>query len=260
MIGSKDIVVYDIETTGLDKSKDQIIQFAAIKYDWNEKKIIDSMNLYIKPKGSFAIPIGAYLVHGISVDLLKDKPIFEEVAKSIKDFIDGCDIVTYNGCSFDNAILTEEFHRVGISFDITKLDNYDSFYIERKRNGNRLAETFARYYGKTMDECGLDAHNALSDVKATLSVFVKQYSQEPFEPIKIATLDNVLSYQEFKSNIPVAAKYNSEEALCFNVGKYKGLPIGFVATFDQGYLAWCCGDKATFVPSTKELIKKYIKK
>lgn len=260
MIGNKDIVVYDVETTGLDKSKDQIIQFAAVKYDWNKKKIIDSMNFYVKPKGNFTIPIAAFLVHGISADFLKDKLTFEEIATSIKEFMDGCDIVTYNGCSFDNAILMEEFHRVGIDFDITKLNNYDSFYIERKRNGNRLNETFARYYGKTMDECGLDAHNALSDVKATLSVFVKQYSQEPFEPVKIATLDNVLSYQEFKSTIPVASKYNSEEALCFNVGKYKGLPIAFVATFDQGYLAWCCGDKTTFVPSTKELIKKYIKK
>lgn len=258
MIGSKDIVVYDVETTGLDKSKDHIIQFAAIKYDWNTKKIIDSLNLYIKPEGNFTIPIAVYLVHGINASTLKDKPTFKEVAEQIKTFIDGCDIVTYNGCSFDNAILCEEFNRVGIDFDITKLDNYDSFYIEKKRNGNRLTETFERYYGKTMEECGLDAHNALSDVKATLSVFVKQYAQEPFEPVKIATTDNVLSYQEFKSNVPVAAKFNSNETLCFNVGKYRNLPIGFVATFDQGYLAWCCGEKSSFVPSTKELIKSYI--
>ena len=41
MLGDKPIVVYDVETTGLDKSKDQIIQLALIKYDWNTKKIIE---------------------------------------------------------------------------------------------------------------------------------------------------------------------------------------------------------------------------
>ena len=44
MLGDRPLVIYDLETTGLDKSKDQIIQIALVKYDWNIKKIIDSKN------------------------------------------------------------------------------------------------------------------------------------------------------------------------------------------------------------------------
>ena len=83
MLGDKPLVIYDLETTGLDKSKDQIIQIALVKYDWNIKKIIDSKNYYIQPEGNYSIPIGAYMVHHINAEFLKDKPHFREVASEI---------------------------------------------------------------------------------------------------------------------------------------------------------------------------------
>ena len=82
MLGDRPLVIYDVETTGLDKSKDQIIQIALVKYDWNIKKIIDSKNYYIQPEGSYSIPIGAYMVHHINAEFLKDKPHFREVAST----------------------------------------------------------------------------------------------------------------------------------------------------------------------------------
>lgn len=247
-LGDKPLVIYDLETTGLDKSKDQIIQFAAVKYDWNIKKIVDSKNLYIQPMGNYSIPIGAYLVHGINAEFLKDKPHFKDVAQSIFDFFVGCDVVTYNGCSFDNAILTEEFARVGLSFDARTFANYDCFYEEKRINGNRLGDTFKRYYGRTMDEAGLKAHDALSDVKATAAIFVKQQELHPYEPEQIITVDNVVAMQEFQGKI----------VPCFTLGKYRGLGVAFVASFDQGYIAWAIGDKSKFVPSTKEYLKQYL--
>lgn len=249
MLGDRPLVIYDLETTGLDKSKDQIIQIALVKYDWNIKKIIDSKNYYIQPEGNYSIPIGAYMVHHINAEFLKDKPHFREVASEIFDFFTGCDIVTYNGCSFDNAILTEEFSRCGILFDVRSCDNYDCFYEEKRINGNRLSDTFKRYYGKTMDECGLNAHDALSDVKATAAIFVKQQEAHPYEPEEILTIDNVVAMQEF----------NGKVVPCFTLGKYRGLGVEFVAGFDQGYIAWAIGDTSKFVPSTKEYLKKFLK-
>ena len=49
------IVVFDIETTGLDRTKHQIIQFAALKIDTETNKILDQLNLYIKPFGEYTI-------------------------------------------------------------------------------------------------------------------------------------------------------------------------------------------------------------
>ena len=249
MLGDKPLVIYDVESTGLDKSKDHIIQLAIIKYDWYARKIVDSKNYYIQPEGDYSIPISSYFVHHITPEFLKDKPHFKDIAKEIYEFFEGCDVVTYNGCNFDNAILVEEFARVGIDFDPRKFDNYDCFFEEKRINGNRLGDTFKRYYGKTMDEVGLNAHDALSDVKATISIFVKQQENHPYEPEKIITVDNVVTMLEF----------NGKEQPCFNIGKYRGIAVDYVAGFDQGYIAWAIGDKSKFVPSTKEYLKKFLK-
>ena len=249
MLGDKPIVIYDLETTGLDKSKDQIIQIALIKYDWNTKKIVESKNYYVQPVGNYSIPIGAYMVHHITADFLKDKPHFKEIANDVYEFFEGCDIVTYNGCSFDNTILVEEFARCGIVFDRRSYGNYDCCYEEKRINGNRLGDTFKRYYGKSMEDAGLTAHDALSDVKATISIFVKQQENHPYEPEKILTIDNVVAMREFNGSV----------VPCFTLGKYRGLGVEFVASFDQGYIAWAIGETSKFVSSTKEYLKKFLK-
>lgn len=248
MLGDKPIVAYDLETTGLDKSKDQIIQIALVKYDWNTKKILDSMNHYVQPVGNYSIPIGAYMVHHINTELLKDKPHFKDIANEVFEFFKGCDVVTYNGCSFDNSILVEEFARCGIEFDPRSFDNYDCFYEEKRINGNRLKDTFERYYGKPMEDFGLTAHNAFSDVMATISVFVKQQENHPYDPEKIITIDNVVAMQEFNGSV----------VPCFTMGKYRGLGVEFVASFDKGYIAWAVGITSKFLPSTKEYLKKFL--
>lgn len=249
MLGDRPLVAYDVETTGLDRARDHIIQIAMVKYDWNAKKIIESKNFYVRPEGNYSIPLGSYLVHGISCDFLKDKPHFKDIAQEVIDFFDGCDILTYNGCSFDNAMLVSEFARVGIDFNPLKYDNYDAFYEEKRRRGTRLVDVFRYYYGKTMEECGLSAHDAFSDVKATISVFVKQQEEKEYDPEELLTIDNVISMQEFRGELKP----------CFGLGKYRGVPVEMVAALDQGYIAWAIGDKSSFVKSTKDYLRKYLK-
>lgn len=88
------LVIFDLETTGLDRTKDQIIQFAAIKIDTKTNQIVDQKNIYIQPEGNYQITIQAYMKHGIKADFLKDKPHFIDVAQEIYDFFEGCDILT----------------------------------------------------------------------------------------------------------------------------------------------------------------------
>ena len=51
------LVIFDLETTGLDRTKDQIIQFAAIKIDTKTNQIVDQKNIYIQPEGNYQITI-----------------------------------------------------------------------------------------------------------------------------------------------------------------------------------------------------------
>ena len=243
------LVVPDVETTGLNKETDYIIQFAAIKVDRQTGNIIDSMNLYIKPSGSYNITIQAYLKHHIKPADLEDKPTFAEVADSIRDFIEGCDILTYNGNNFDLPFIKNEFKRAGKNIDFMKFNCYDAFLEEKRRNSNSLGSTFIRYTGHSMEEDGLQPHDALSDVKATYKIFEEQQKVKEYGPEVRLTEDNVL----------IMANFNGKEQPVFNIGKYKELPISYVSTVDQGYLRWCVSESASFVQSTKDYISKYIK-
>ena len=242
----KPLLIYDIETTGLDKIKDQIIQFAAIKVDTQKHKILDSKNIFIQPVGNYSISIQAFFKHGITPDFLKDKPHFKDVAQEIFDSFNGCDILTYNGCSFDNSFLMVEFERVGIAWDPTNYVNYDAFLTEKRRNGNTLEESFKRYCGKTMLEAGLSAHDALSDVKATYAIFRHQNEIEPVEAEKILVADNTIALMEFKDNLEA----------CFTLGKYKNIPVKYVNTIDPTYIDWVLSEKSGFSSSTKNFIQK----
>lgn len=243
------LIVPDIETTGLNKETDYIIQFAAIKVDRQTGNIFDSINLYIKPTGSYNITIQAYLKHHIKPQDLEDKPTFAEVADDIRDFFEGCDILTYNGNNFDLPFIKNEFKRIEQDIDFMQYNCYDAFLEEKRRNGNNLESTFKRYTGKTMAEDGLTAHDALSDVKATYKIFLEQQKVQEYGPEKRITEDNVI----------IMGNFNGKEQPVFNIGKYKELPISYVSTVDQNYLLWCVSDKASFMDSTKNYIKNYIK-
>lgn len=243
------LVVPDVETTDVHKETGYIIQFAAIKVDRLTGNIIDSINLYIKPVGNYTITIQAYLKHHIKPSDLEDKPTFAEVADKIRDFFEGCDILTYNGNSFDLPFIKQEFKRIGQDINFMQFNCYDAFLEEKRRNSNSLGSTFERYVGHTMEEDGLQPHDALSDVKATYKVFEAQQKIKEYGPEHRLTEDNVL----------VMAVFNGVEQPVFNIGKYKELPISYVSSVDQNYLRWCCSDSATFVQSTKDYISKYIK-
>ncbi len=241
-------VIFDLETTGLDREKDQIIQFAGIKINKATNKIIDQKNIYIQPIGDYHIPYQSFFKHRITAKMLNDKPHFKDVAKEIFEFFADSDIITYNGTSFDIPFLVNEFKKCGMTFSVLNIDCYDAFLEEKRRNGNTLEDTYRRYKGKSMEEAGLTAHDALSDVKATYSVFVAQQRNNSYNPEQIFGEDNVISMQEF----------NNELCPCFNVGKYKNLSIGFVQTIDKNYLNWAISDNCNFSKSTKNFIKKYI--
>ena len=241
--------IFDLETTGLNKDKDQIIQYAAIKADKETNSIIDSLNLYIQPVGDYKIGLGSYFKHGLTPKDLADKPHFAEVADKIIEFMDGCDIVGYNSKSFDIPFLCIELEKVGKSFDFLKNDVYDIFLEEKRRNGNTLDETFKRYYHKTMEENGYDAHNALSDVKATYDIMLMQMSTNEIKPENMFGTDNVISMQIFKGKLMP----------CFNIGQYKTIPVEYVAKYDQQYIKWCVSDHCKFFKSTKEFLNKYLK-
>lgn len=243
-----ELVIFDLETTGLDRTKDQIIQFSAIKIETSNHSIISSKNLYIQPIGEYSISIAAYTKHRITPEFLKDKPYFKDVAAEIVEFIGDSDVLTYNGNGFDIPFLKYELNKYGYDINFINRRCWDAFLEEKRRNGINLENTYLRYKGKTMTESGLTAHDAMSDIKATYAVFVAQQKNASYGPEKMYGEDNVIVDNDFDGEIKP----------CFNIGKYRNVSLEYVAKYDQKYLQWCISDKCNFMQSTKDYIKTYI--
>ena len=246
---SKYITVFDLETTGVDRSKDQIIQIACAKIDAETFEILSTFESYVQPVGNYTIGLGAYFKHKITPDFLKDKPYLKDIAQKIVDYFGDDDVAGYNSNNFDIPFLKSELNKYGFDIDFMNRNCFDIYKEERRRNGLKLEDVFNRYNGHSMIEEGLDAHNAFSDIKATISIFKHQNNNAIVLPERMFGEDSVFDITEFCG----------ENKPCFTLGKYRGLAIDYVATIDQNYLKWCVSDKCNFMNSTKEFIKQYIK-
>lgn len=243
----KNLVSLDIETTGLDKNYDHVIQIAMVKFDYDTFDIIDQRNYYVRPEGNYTISVSAWLKHKITTDFLKDKPTLRELAPEILNFIKGCALLIYNGISFDIPFLSAELHSVGYELDINDYECYDAFLEEKRRHGMSLEKTYERYTGKKLSDSGLMAHDALGDVMATIEIFKHQRQDHDYEPEKTYGNDGFITEVQLDEKVVPG----------FAVGKYKGVPISYVGKLDEGYINWILtNDK--FSQTTKNIVKQYI--
>ena len=94
---TKPLIVFDLETTGLDLVKDKIIQISYIKVYPDGKE--ERRNLFINPERS--IPAEVSQLTGISDDDVKDAPTFKEMASDLETQFKGCDFAGFNSNHFD---------------------------------------------------------------------------------------------------------------------------------------------------------------
>lgn len=233
---NKYIAVVDVETTGLSKQSDRIIQLSAIKWNPTEKKILGQWNHYIKPSGKWTISAGAAGITGLTDGFIEEHG--ESLGDLIPDFIQfihDCDILTYNGNSFDITFLASDFSREGFEFPMAGRVFYDSMLMEFKLCPRNLAAVFNKYTGKSMEDAGLDAHDSLSDVKATLAVFIKQTENIPLEELCTWPENQLVSPEGSIRNISAPGH---KPVYVMAVGKYKDQEIFELAKKDVGYLTW----------------------
>ena len=130
------------------------------------------------------------------------------------------------------------------SFEKCEPGEYE-YQIDTSDKFGKCSEKY-RYF---MEEAGLSAHNALSDIKATYSVFIAQQNIQSYGPEKMYGEDNVIKDMEFCGELKP----------CVSIGKYRGVSLEWISEHDQNYIRWCVSDKCNFMQSTKNFIKKYLK-
>lgn len=226
---NKPIVFFDIEATGLDISKDRIVEISILKVftDGHE----ESCTYRVNPE----IPINesATNVHGITNDDVKDCPTFKSISKTISKIIEGSDIGGFNSNRFDIPLLAEEFLRCNNPIDLRRCKFIDVQTIFHKMEKRTLEAAYKFYCNKEL----VNAHSALADAKATYEVLQAQLDLYP-------TLENdVNMLAEFSSqnkNVDYLGRmvYDEKGNAIFNFGKYKGKLVTDVLSRDPNYYAW----------------------
>lgn len=164
-------VVLDTETTGLDPAQGhRIIEIGCIELA-DRRHTGNRFHQYINPER--AIDEGAVEVHGISNEVLADKPFYGDIAAAFLDFVRGAELIIHNA-PFDVAFLDAELAWLGTEWGC--LQEYctvrDSLVLARERHPgqrNGLDALCKRY---EIDNSGREVHGALLDAQLLADVYL----------------------------------------------------------------------------------------
>ena len=269
----KPLVIFDLETTGLDLVKDRVIQISYIKVfpDGREER----GNHLINPEKM--IPQLVEDLTGIKNEDVKDKPTFKQMAQQLYQIFSGSDIAGYNSNHFDVPLLADEFLRAGVDFDFSKCRLIDVQTIYHKMERRNLAAAYKFYCGRKMED-DFTAHRADEDTEATYRVLQGQLdmytaeNQEDPERVLQNDMQYLADFSKTNNNVDFAGRIIWGELTdrtgkpvldkegkpviteVFNFGKYKGQAVAQVLRFDPGYYSWILAGDFTY--NTKQVLTR----
>lgn len=157
-------VVFDIETTGLDKNKEAITEIGAVKVE--NGRIVDRWSTFVNPMKH--IPEYITKITSITDSMVKDAPKIGEIIGEFLEFCKGCVLVAHNA-AFDTGFIKKAAEENGIEYDFCSLDTMVLARCMYPELGNVRLETLSKHLGVILE----NHHRAVDDAKATADIFVK---------------------------------------------------------------------------------------
>ena len=237
------IIFFDLETTGTDTSNDRIVEISMVKVAPDGEKTIKTRR--INPQ--MPIPAQATAVHHITDEDVKDCPTFKQIARSLKQFMEGCDFGGFNSNRFDLPVLAEEFLRAGVDIDLHNRKYVDVQNIFHKKEERTLVAAYRFYCNKDLEA----AHCAEADTLATYEVLLSQlerYSDLENNIDFLADYSSRAKYADFAGRIG----YNEAGEEIFTFGKYRDQSVAEVFKKEPSYYEWMM--KGDFPQYTKKVI------
>ena len=240
---SKPICFFDLETTGIDITKDRIIEISILKVYPNGNK--ESKTWLVNP--TIPIPKAASDVHGITDERVAGEPTFKELAKQIHNMIKDSDLAGYNSDRFDIPLLAEEMLRAEVDFDLGNRVSVDVQTIFHKMEQRTLSAAYKFYCGKDL----IDAHTASADTNATYEILKAQLDRYDSLENNIKKLSE-FTYRKQIADFAGFIGYNDKGEEIFTFGKHKGKRVEDIFDEEPGYFGWLLG--ADFPLYTKKIL------
>jgi len=237
----------DVETTGLKPSLDRIVELSILKVhpDGNSEYKSHRINPEIP------IPADTIAIHGITDADVAYEPNFQQYAKSIRDFLDGCDIAGFNVIKFDLPFLEAEFKRAGVDFSRQNRQLVDSQVLYHLLEPRDLKTAYLKYCGREMEI----THTAEGDATAAAEILDRQLEIHPELPRNVTDLC-AMCYTVPENYVDPDGKFiwSDGEVVCNFGKKHNGRRLKDIAAEDPDYLQWVT--RADFTPEVKEMVSK----
>jgi DNA polymerase III subunit epsilon len=162
-------IVLDTETTGLDPYQGhRLIEIGCVELV-NRIPSGQTFHRYLNPERD--VPAEAFAVHGLSVEFLKDKPLFGEIVDDLVAFIADAPLVAHNAM-FDLGFLNAELDRVGKML-VARERLVDTLLLARRKHpgGPNSLDHLCGRYG--IDNSRRTKHGALLDAEILAEVYVE---------------------------------------------------------------------------------------
>lgn len=241
----KPLAFFDLETTGINISQDRIVEICIAKAMPDGQLLVKTKKL----NPTIPIPLESSLIHGIYDEDVKDEPTFKQVARSLAQFLEGCDLAGFNIIKFDVPVLVEEFLRADVDFDIKNRRMVDAQKIFHLMEPRSLTAAYKFYCGKDINELGKGAHSAETDTLATYHVLNAQIQRYAGVSIKdihgnesTPIVNDVDELHKLTNSrmVDLAGRmgFNDKGIEVFTFGKHKDKPVEEVLEKEPSYYDW----------------------
>ncbi len=225
------IVIFDVETTGMDKQKDQIIELC-MQFGLDD----DAESRTWRMRPSVTMDPGAQAVHGISMEDLAECPPFSDVADELRALFADADMLVGYNLRFDIDMLQAEYLRLRQApVDLTDKLVVDPFRLWQQCEPRSLMDAHKRFAGGEFES----AHSAAADVAATgrvLRGMVKSFGL-PSDWEKVADVcepDRAFWIEGSKH-----LRWNDNDQVTIGFGKHAGTLLTELASGPEAnYLRW----------------------
>jgi DNA polymerase-3 subunit epsilon len=226
------VLVFDVETTGTDRKRDQVIELCM------QRGLGGTDHKVWRFKPTVSIHPRAQEVHGISMDDLAGCPSFASCADEIAAWFATAEVIVGYNLAFDVDMLQAEYERAGKApLDLAGKAVVDPFRLWQQCEPRRLQHAHQRFVGHGFE----GAHSAVADVAATGRVLEGMVAAFGLGEHDWESLARVCDPDRQRWIGPSRHLQWEGEAVVLSFGKHQGMPLHVIAAGEHsGYLRWVC--------------------